>query len=429
MTAKTRRKRLQGFCLVWVVVAGCAEAPGQDMGDHSPSDDEASTSAQDPYAEDHDVEAKDETLPTNSDAIPTDETIGEADAGAFAATDAGVSAVAPATPPAPAPVAIPAPSAALAPSAEHVPMFVAQAAGKRTAASCNEGRSWSVHDPGGGSTSDHSAGAAQGLAYGNGRFVAAFGWGEDGSLRTTDKPVDWAHAHSNQAGFAGVAWLGDKFVAVDGKRVLSSADGSHWQAGTFVNLQAHARRITGLRTSSGWVAVITAYAAVGDSGDARQLAISHDRGASWKTIAIGDCVRAQQFSGGVAFGQGVMVSVGSNGNACRSTDNGHTWQAAQNVGGGVGSVIWDGQRFYAVGGSRAFVSPDGAQWRTLDLQGDVAIHLVARSALGTYAGVSKDGSRYFRSLDGQAWQPVAGPKGTAFRHMTFGYGKRTSACP
>lgn len=247
---------------------------------------------------------------------------------------------------------------------------------------------------------DHSPGAPQCLAYGKGHLVAAFGWGAAGSLRETETGSAWREVKTNGGGFGGIAWAGDRFLAFEGC-------------------------VTGIQTLTGSLVVVTGYDGIGDLGRVKRVAVSSNQGVSWTVGPIGDCVRAHQSSGGVAYGNGTVISVGAHGVVCRSTDLGKTWSQSGKAGGTVHSVIWDGQRFYAAAGARAFVSSDGETWQTLALTDGVSVHLVSRAPNGTYAAIAPDGRQYFRSTDGQRWTIVTGPSGLPFRHMAFGYGRRS----
>ncbi|MEZ4447412.1 MAG: hypothetical protein R3B72_50515 [Polyangiaceae bacterium] len=144
--------------------------------------------------------------------------------------------------------------------AGKVPMFVAQGSVGRTMISCDEGKTWVADhawDVDGdpmvcGSTEparcyestctyqvdgqcveqpccDHSADVAKGVVNGAGRFVATWGWGMPGEVRTSDDAVGWTPTLPGDT-FGGIAYGGGRFV-VASRTPHWSEDGLTWHAG------------------------------------------------------------------------------------------------------------------------------------------------------------------------------------------------------
>ncbi|MCG5052128.1 MAG: hypothetical protein KA712_04130 [Myxococcales bacterium] len=317
------------------------------------------------------------------------------------------------------------------PPGDYVPMFVAVGHGRRIAFSCDDGRTWRDARKSNGTEGEESSGAAQGLAYGNGVFVAVFGWGGSGALERSDSGRSWQEVRTNGSGFGGVGFLGARFFAMDGGKGIVSSDGAAWSEAGSPGVDSHVRRVSGARLGASALGFVTGYEGTGDSRSGRRrLAVSADQGGTWKAVDVGDCVMSHQRRGGVACGAELCVSVSAQGNHCRSQDAGQSWTFAGSVGGGVEGFLWTGREFAAFDGGRGFFSDDGKTWRAQALSGsDNQIEVVARAASGTYAGLAKNGDAFHRSEDGRTWTRADGPSGSVFRHVVFGYGKRGGDCP
>jgi hypothetical protein len=154
-----------------------------------------------------------------------------------------------------------------------VPRFVAQGHMGRTIVSCDDGLSWvadrsldregdhyvcDVIDPavcwvdGMGCNfldngacvpkatqcdCDHHPGAGTGIAYGNGWFVATWGWGPKGSVRRSQDGVSWQEVLSDTS-FGGMAFGLDRFMAGDRQPRRSLDDGASWDNAGAADLQA-----------------------------------------------------------------------------------------------------------------------------------------------------------------------------------------------
>jgi len=121
-------------------------------------------------------------------------------------------------------------------SGEAVPLFVAQGDLGRTTVSCDDGLTWVANQSSddaavcftGGLDCDHSPGAGRGITWGNGWFVATFGWGPPGAIRRSRDGVTWEPVTTGTT-FAGVAFGDDQFLAGGRPAWVGGSDGGGWK--------------------------------------------------------------------------------------------------------------------------------------------------------------------------------------------------------
>jgi len=320
------------------------------------------------------------------------------------------------------------------PGAEGTAVFVAQGHAGRTIVSCDDGHTWVANHSDddskicftGDVDCDHDPGAGRGIAFGQGYFVATFGWGAPGSVRRSKNGVDWENTLEGQ-NFAGVAFGADTFMLGGGSPLLSKDMAVTWQPGGDVDsVQGNVRR-SGFAAHDGGRFVLAL-----DGSTGNDINVSSDLGVTWKrpTTLPAACAGAMQWSGGIEYGNGVMLIVGGNGSACRSTDGGDTWIEAS-VGGEVDAqLLWTGTEFVTWGrtgdGTVAlFRSSDGAAWTTTPTvvrrQNDDGttsespgpnVGAVGRSDAGTFVAVRGgwqewyDLQEFYRSTDGITWDAL-----------------------
>ena len=105
-------------------------------------------------------------------------------------------------------------------------MFVAQGDVGRTAVSYDDGYSWIGDESDDaavvcftdGTDCDHHSGAARGLAFGDGWFLATFGWGTPGGIRRSADGIAWEPVLTGTT-FGGIAYRGS-IVRMGGESVL-----------------------------------------------------------------------------------------------------------------------------------------------------------------------------------------------------------------
>ena len=278
---------------------------------------------------------------------------------------------------------------------------------------------------------DHHPGADIGLTFGRGRFVATWGWGPRGALKTSDDGSSWAVALSETT-FAGVAFGDGTFIA-NGRRPQVSTDGLTWTEGGAISFEneagerIHNARSIGFADAAGGVFVSSA-----SSGNGADLMVSVDRGATWtRPVGSWDC--GGRFNG-VAGGNGVILVVFRD-KACRSDDGGASFSRVDEA--TASAVVFDGSRFLLWTDTERKTSEDGLTWITDELvvQGlpdgaSFDLGPVAYSPdSGTFVSVRTGWKRwyedqhFYRSEDGVTWEvlpPSNYVQSHRIRHLAYG---------
>lgn len=307
-----------------------------------------------------------------------------------------------------------------------VPTFVAQGHLARTIVSCDLGKSW-VADrddvepldrcwttpPAGGVEyeCDHQPTAGRGIAYGEGTWVANFGWGPVGTVRHSKDGVTWESVDAGR-NFASMVYAGGGFFAADGSPRQSRDLGRTWEAAGVVpdvwTTLSNVRRGGGGQLGGG-----TVYVLAGDNG----IAVGRPSGQdiAWTLPAVSSTCRAPMTQGGVVVALGRILLVSGDGVACSSTD-GVTFETVS-VGGPVTShLVFDGQQFLAWGPSSVFRSTDAIHWTTTPIKlasgnGTPDIGPAAFGA-GVYVAVTGqwrawyEEQGFYRSTDGVTWEAL-----------------------
>jgi hypothetical protein len=356
--------------------------------------------------------------------------------------------------------------------AGKVPVFIAQGSMGRTTISCDDGASW-VADRAWDSDGDplmcsmvqsavcyesqcsysdgnqceqrlccdHSADVAKGVIWGGDKFVATWGWGMPGAVRTSSNGIDWTTTHPNDT-FGGIAYGSGRFVVASRSPYFSS-DGQTWSAGSEADF-------SGPSEPTIWSVRRFAYAdykgegrfvAVASGNTDRDILVSSDGGANWWRPASipDDCAGEVSTYGGIVSGNDTIVIVDQAANACRSTDGGNTWTVAPT---GLDQIlshgVWTGSEFWFWGDDGFRVSSsDGLTWTKTPMTTPERLGPVARSPEGTLVAVGNvwqgyDQLSFFRSEDGLAWEPLVGGKFEASHpifYLSFGYAEPSAACP
>ena len=359
-------------------------------------------------------------------------------------------------------------------ASDRVPMFVAQGMIGRTTISCDDGHTWVADrawDQEGdplvcGSTDPircfsgacqfadgdgcqmqaadcdcgHNPGFSKGVVFGDDAFVATWGWGYSGSVRRSVDGVNWQETLGEDVTFGGLAYGAGTFV-LSSRDPQHSPDGIVWTAGQEADFHGDNGEIT-------WSVRRFAFADY-DTGrfiatayPPHSVLVSSDGGQTWwpPSVRPAQCLLDQSEYGGIAYGDGVVVSVGSDGTACRSTDGGDTWELGS-VGGDniLGHLVFTGDEFAVWAPGTRYTSPDGVAWTsTATTPEGVWIGPVAHSeATGTFVAVDRVWSGYedqtfLRSEDGIAWEPLgegAFVGGHPIFHIAFGWGEPSEVCP
>ncbi len=294
--------------------------------------------------------------------------------------------------------------------AGRVPAFVAVGYGTRRVLSCDYGLTWPIDQ------ADVPNGAddgylGRGLAYGDGKFVAAVGGGGVQKLFTTTDGATWTRLDRQGNGFSDVAYGNGQFVAAGGHVSLASSDGIAWKnPGTMGNGGILRHATFGAFDGGRFVAV-------GDDG--RRM--NSQDGVAWG---------AQTSDGtglnGVAFGAGRFVAI-SGGSATRvSEDGGATWSPGTIQGAaGVRGILFDGTRFIVTTTKDTFTSADGLAWQAHAANGGPARFDVSDDRKH-YVGAT--GGTLYHSSDGLTFSVVkAGGQG--LERVKFGWVSPSATCP
>lgn len=345
------------------------------------------------------------------------------------------------------------------PVAGSTPVFVAQGHAGRTIVSCDDGHTWVANHSdddsivcfSDGFDCDHTPGAGRGITFAQGYFVATFGWGQPGSVRRSKNGVDWETTLEGQT-FAGVAFGAGTFMLGGRPPYLSTDAGATWAPGGDVDSAEWNVRRSGFAAHDGGRFVLAF------GSNANDINVSADLGATWARPAAlpPACAGDMQWSGGIEYGNGVMVIVGGTGVACRSTDGGDTWTEAPVGGELTAQLVWTGTEFVTWGRTADFTpalfrSSDGAAWtvtptvvRRQNADGTISespgptVGAVGRSDAGTFVAVNGgwqvwyDQQEFYRSADGITWDAL--PQGAfvgshPIQFIAFGRTDPGVACP
>jgi hypothetical protein len=293
-----------------------------------------------------------------------------------------------------------------------VGVFVAQGHMGRITVSCDDGRTWvgnrSTDDAArcftAGLDCDHNSVAGRGLAYGNGYFVATFGWGMPGVVKRSRDGLTWTDTLAGHT-FADVAFGNGVFLANE-RALQRSTDGSGWmRAGDTTARPWNVRTIDFINHGPRGRFLVSA-----ESGADRDIVWSEDNGSTWR-IAAARPPECGQYAKGFAYGNGVTILTSGQGHVCRSTDGGDRWTVVSVAPmRELSSPVWTGNEFFAWAGNQLHRSRDGAAWQSTALvPSSVSIGAVARSPSGTFVSVRGgwqtwyDQQRFYRSTDGVNW--------------------------
>jgi len=319
-----------------------------------------------------------------------------------------------------------------------VPVFLAQGHMGRTTLTCDGGDTYVVNESeddafrcwsGDNTDCDHNAFAGRGLAYGNGVWIATFGWGAPGTLRRSVDGITWQVVEADTPTYADVAFGNGNFVTNNSPTRISS-DGITWTDGGSLDLQINTRAIEFVPHGDG-VFVVT-----GESGETRDIVTSPD-GVTW-THALNRPPACGQYVRNLQYGGGVIAIFSGAGHVCASSDGGDSWQLNQVSDNLTSGGVWTGSEFYVWAGSTRWKSADGVSWSSdagspQDLQLDGP---VTRGADGTFVAVHQSWDNYYEdqrfvfSSDGLSWQDASDYVGShPMSFFQFGYVEPSAACP
>jgi len=274
---------------------------------------------------------------------------------------------------------------------------------------------------------DHHPGAVQGIAYGDGWWVATWGWGPPGSVRRSQDGLQWETVVDGTT-YGGLAYGNGVFLAGSRQPRVSADGGATWSdAAPAEFMSAGGATIWNLRQLGFARAQGGHFIAIAADGDNRDILISSDEGGSWWRPAQRPevCLDGNR---GILSSDDTIVLLGGGGDACTSVDGGQTWST--HAIGGAGPGVWDGSVFRTWAGGTAYASEDGMTWTSepmrsaLDL-GTVAVDPTAGVFVAVRGGWQNwyDRQEFYRSEDGVSWQVLDGGAFEAshrIRHIAFG---------
>ena len=318
-----------------------------------------------------------------------------------------------------------------------LPAFLAQGHMGRTTLSCDGGETFAANQSenddfrcwsGADTDCDHNALAGRGLAFGNGVWIATFGWGAPGTIQRSVNGVDWEVVATDTPTFADVAFGNGIFVANNSPTRIST-DGLTWTDGGSLDLMINTRSISFVPDGDG-VWIVT-----GESGENRDIIRSFD-GVTW-TPATTRPPTCGQYVRNIAYGNGVIALFSGAGHVCTSTDGGDTW-ALNPVNDYLTSTgVLTGSEFFVWAGGERFRSADGATWTSdVGTPGDLSLDgPVAVAPDGRFVGVHQSWDNYYEeqrfvfSDDGLAWQTASAFVGShPINFIEFGGVEPSSAC-
>ena len=360
-------------------------------------------------------------------------------------------------------------------TSDRVPMFVAQGMIGRTVVSCDDGHTWIADrsweqeaDPllcgstepircwetscdylsGGECVTSapecdcgHHPGFSKGVAFGNGWFVATWGWGYSGSVRRSANGIDWEETLTEDVTFGGLAFGGDRFV-LSNRYPMHSSEGIDWTPGEEADFRGPGGEIV-------WSVRRFAYADydggrfVATAEPPKSVLVSSDGGQSWwaPSVLPDACLTGMSTYGGIAAtDDGIIVGVGQDGTACRSADGGDTWTESS-VGGDnvLGHLLWTGDELVTWGPGVRYTSVDGVDWtQTPTTPEGIWIGPAAHSdATGSFVAVTRVWDGYedqtiVRSDDGVSWEILEGEAftgGHPIFYIAHGYAEPSELCP
>ena len=324
------------------------------------------------------------------------------------------------------------------PPSGTVPMFVAQGHAGRTIVSCDQGRTWVADQSDEGwnfctpenyGACDHGPGAARGLTWGGGWFFATFGWGEPGAVERSRDGIAWEPVHEGRT-FGGLAFGNGRLVAADRLGEYSDDHGVAWNDFASVDLDGWNVRSTAFVPYDGGRFIMSADGEVVVSSD----------GSTWvKPLSIPEGCSGGAYPGRIIYGNGTIVMTAESGVVCSSDDGGQSWSATTLPTGLRSNGVWTGSEFMAWNFGTAYRSADGRNWTSSEtVPSDIDFGVAAISEQGSIVAVSSgweqhyDEQAFYRSDDGVNWETLSGDAytgGHPITVITFGYAQPSDDCP
>jgi hypothetical protein len=249
--------------------------------------------------------------------------------------------------------------------------FVAVAANIRNAAYSTDGITWTTAT----TPPSDGKGSWQGLAYGNGKFVAV----AQGSIANTttayseDGGNTWTMRSMPLTGYwYRVTYGGDRFVAIptcsgaSNKKAAYSTTGTSWTTGGSLDSSGYGYNWEGLTYGNG------KFVAVSKSGT-KKAAYSTD-GTSWTSATMPNTSVGWY---GVAYGNGKFRAIAYDSNKTAYSANGSTWTEGLDMPSSDywSRVVYGDGKFVAIASSStkaAYLTDSGTSWQEATLPSSMA---------------------------------------------------------
>jgi len=271
---------------------------------------------------------------------------------------------------------------------------------------------------------DHQNWAGRGIEYGDGAFVATWGWGKPGVVQYSEDGVNWTNSSLVGNTFADVSFGSGKFLVGSWRPQVSSDRGRTWAVlqppqaySSFYN--ARSLNFIGPALNGAFI--------IGGDGDIlfRIGSNSLDWSSPPKDSGCGGGFSRLASAGSSAVGLKASTNA-----VCTTSDGGQSWTLLSLPGRPYGG-FWKNGTFYFWANQKMYTSSDAISWLTTDLiTPGVSFGEMAMSDIGTFVmsnanwGNWYEKQKFYRSTDGVTWQTI--PNGAfvgshPIRRMVFGY--------
>ncbi len=235
----------------------------------------------------------------------------------------------------------------------------------------------------------HDVGYGKGIAFGDGKILANFGWGGAGAILHSADGASWKTFLVFDAGY-----LYPNFIYGDGQFVHFSSqpristDGLQWRNGGFANFNGPGQSWKSPRAFD-YLDYFGSSRLIG-AIDGDIIRVSEDGGATWlapQKIPSG-CANGIGDSQRILTGNNVAVIITTDGKSCRTGDGGRTWTLHSISTSSVTPYgIFNQGLFLAWGNSGGKVtrwsSADGMTWTATAMNTNTTVGAVGKSPLGT----------------------------------------------
>lgn len=242
-------------------------------------------------------------------------------------------------------------------AARTVDMVILYGDSDTTTISCDGGATWAYHNFNADHLSDgDGAYSSTSMVYDDGYFYLMKGWGGAPAVVTRSRDgINWTPVTQLNGFYSGLIVQDSMMIIADGGTYQRSTDSG--QSFTQLAYTAGTRHLHSYVYENNGPKMLM----VGDGS----ISTSADGGATW-SLSYSPPMGQNSCAESVVFGPGALVTVGDNGDVCRSTDDGATWTHETTLSGFFGNhhLIWTGSKFIAYPGNQniAYQSADGITW-------------------------------------------------------------------